>query len=125
MPTVPLQRFSTLPRHLPRDDSERIIASCDRATPKGLRDRAILLLLARLALRAGDVANLRLDDIDWDNAVVRVSGKSRRAAALPLPQDVGAALRDYILRARPVVDAEEVFRRMLPPRHRRLSSGGV
>ena len=125
VPTVPLQRFSTLPRHLPRDDIERIIASCDRATPMGLRDRAILLLLARLALRAGDVANLRLNDIDWDNAVVRVSGKSRRAAVLPLPQDVGAAMRDYILHARPVVEAEKVFLRMMPPRHRPLASGGV
>ncbi len=125
VPTVPLQRFSTLPRHLPRDDIERIIASCDRATPMGLRDRAILLLLARLALRAGDVANLRLNDIDWDKAVVRVSGKSRRAAVLPLPQDVGAAVKDYILRARPVVDTEKVFLRMMPPLHQPLASGGV
>ena len=77
VPTVPRQRFSTLPRHLPREDIEHIIASCDRATSMGMRNRAILLLLARLGLRAGDVANLRLNDIDWDNAVVRVSGKSR------------------------------------------------
>ena len=124
VPTVPPQRLSTLPRHLPRDDIERIIASCDRAMPMGLRDRAILLLLARLALRAGDVANLRLNDIDWDKAVVRVSGKSRRAAVLPLPQDVGAAVRGYILHAWPVVDAERVFPRMTPPRYRPLSSGG-
>ena len=125
VPTVPQQRFSTLPRHLPRDDIEHIIASCDLATPMGLRDRAIVLLLARLALRAGDVASLRLNDIDWDNAVVRVSGKSRRAAVLPLPQDVGAAVKDYILHARPVVDAEKVFLRMMPPLHRPLASGGV
>ena len=125
VPTVPVQRFSTLPRHLPRDDIERIIASCDRATPMGMRDRAILLLLARLALRAGDVANLRLEDIGWNNGVVRVSGKSRRAAALPLPQDVGDAVKDYVLHARPVVDAEKVFLRMMPPLHEPLSSGGV
>jgi len=125
VPTVPQQRFSTLPRHLPRDDIERIIASCDRTAPMGMRDRAILLLLARLALRAGDVANLRLNDIDWDNAVVRVSGKSRRAAVLPLPQDVGDALKEYILHARPVVDAGKVFLRMLPPLDRALTSGGV
>ena len=125
VPTVPLQRFSTLPRYLPREDIEHIIASCDRATPMGMRDRAILLLLARLALRAGDVANLRLNDIDWDNALVRVSGKSRRAAVLPLPQDVGAAAKDYILHARPVVDAEKVFLRMMPPLHQPLASGGV
>ena len=125
VPTVPLQRFSTLPRHLPREDIERIVAPCDRTAPMGMRDRAILLLLARLALRAGDVANLRLNDIDWDNAVVRVSGKSRRAAVLPLPQDVGDAVKDYIFHARPVVDAEKVFLRMVPPLHRALTSGGV
>ncbi len=125
VPTVPQQRFSTLPRHLPRDDIERIIVSCDRTAPMGMRDRAILLLLARLALRAGDVAGLRLNDIDWDNAVVRVSGKSRRAAVLPLPQDVGDALKDYILHARPVVYAGKVFLRMVPPLDQALTSGGV
>ena len=89
VPTVPLQRFSTLPRHLPRDDIERIIASCDRATPMGLRDRAILLLLARLALRAGDVANLRLNDIDWDNGLMhRAAGDLRHflGAGRPVEQ---------------------------------------
>ena len=62
----------------------------------GVRDRAILLLLARLALRAGDIAALRLGDIDWDRAEIRVSGKSRRQTALPLPQDAGDALHAYI-----------------------------
>ena len=125
VPTVPTQRFSTLPRHLPREDIEQIIASCDRAEPMGMRDHAILLLLARLALRAGDIANLRLNDIDWDNAVVRVSGKSRRTSVLPLPQDVGDAVKDYVLHARPIVDAEKVFLRMMPPLHQPLTSGGV
>ena len=125
VPTVPRQRFSTLPRHLPREAIEQIVASCDPATPRGVRDRAILLLLARLALRAGDVASLRLNDIDWDRAVVRVSGKSRRAAVLPLPQDVGDAVRDYILHARPVVETGAVFLRTMPPRHEPLASGGV
>ncbi len=125
VPTVPRQRFSTLPRHLPREAIEQIVASCDPATPRGMRDHAILLLLARLALRAGDVANLRLRDIDWDHAVVRVSGKSRRAAALPLPQEVGDAVRHYILHARPVVETQAVFLRTTPPLHDPLSSGGV
>jgi len=109
VPTVIQKKFSTLPRHLPQDDIERIIATCDLKTPTGMRDYAILLLLARLALRAGDVANLRLKDIDWDEAVIRVSGKSRRETALPLPQDVGDAIIDYIRHARPVVDSENVF----------------
>ena len=125
VPTVPQQKFATLPRHLPREAIEQIITSCDRTTPMGLRDHAILLLLARLALRVGDVANLCLDDIDWDNALVRVSGKSRRAAALPLPQDVGDAIKDYILHARPVVETGNVFLRIRPPLHQPLSSSGV
>ena len=67
MPTVPLLRLSTLPRYIPADDVERTITSCGD-DPMGVRDRAILLLLARLALRAGDIAALRLGDIDWDRA---------------------------------------------------------
>ena len=67
VPTVPLLRLSTLPRYIPADDVERTITSCGD-DPMGVRDRAILLLLARLALRAGDIAALRLGDIDWDRA---------------------------------------------------------
>jgi integrase len=68
IPRVPRWRLATLPRYILADDVERVIASCDLTTPRGMRDRAILLLLARLALRRGDVGNLRLHDIDWDNA---------------------------------------------------------
>ena len=88
-----------------------MIATCDLKTPMGVRDRAALLLLARLALRVGDISGLHLDDIDWDRAVIRVSGKSRREAELPLPQDVGDALRDYILEVRPRSDERKVFLR--------------
>ena len=109
VPTVPRRRGGSLPRHVGQDDIERMIATCDATTPIGVRDRAALLLLARLALRAGDVAGLNLDDIDWDRAVIRVSGKSRREAELPLPQDVGDALRDYILESRPRSDEMKVF----------------
>ena len=114
VPTVPRWRLSTLPRYVPADDVERTVASCGDG-PVGVRDRAILLLLARLALRAGEVVALRLDDIDWDRAEIRVSGKSRRQAALPLPQDVGDALHAYIATARPGVNAEEVFLRARAP----------
>ena len=94
-----------------------MIASCDVTTRKGIRDRAILLLLARLALRAGDVVNLCLSDIDWANAIVRVGGKSKRLVGLPLPQDAGDALFSYIEQARPRVDTDRVvpaFNRTLP-----------
>ena len=85
VPTVPQWRLSALPRYILADDVERAIASCGD-DPMGVRDRAILLLLARLALRAGDIVALRLDDIDWNRAEIRVSGKSRWttfAAAAP------------------------------------------
>lgn len=120
IPKVPQWRLAALPRYIPPEDIERVIASCNTATHKGLRDRAILLLLARLALRAGDVLNLRLTDIDWDNAHVRVCGKSKRETALPLPQDAGDALLDYLSKARPRVDEERVFLRVHAP-HRPLS----
>ena len=108
VPTVPQWRLSTLPRHIPTDDVERTIASCGE-DPLGVRNRAILLLLARLALRAGDIINLRLGDIDWDKGEIRVSGKSRRQTALPLPQDAGDALYAYIATVRPRVGEEKVF----------------
>ena len=125
VPTISRQKFSTLPRHLPPEDIERIIASCDLTTAMGIRNRAILLLLARLAVRVGDVASLRMKDIDWANALVRVSGKSQREAVLPLPQDVGDALREYILHARSAAATDKVFLRVIPPRHQPLSKSGV
>ena len=115
VPTIPRLRGERLPRHVGQDDVERMIATCDVTTPMGVRDRAALLLLARLALRAGDVSGLNLDDIDWDRAVIRVGGKSRREAELPLPQDVGDALRDYILEARPRSGERKVFLRIRAP----------
>ena len=72
VPTAAGWRLSTLPRYVPLADIERVIASCDTTRPSGIRDRAILLLLAQLALRAGDVSDLRMDDIDWPRARLRV-----------------------------------------------------
>lgn len=118
IPHVPEWRLSALPRYLPPGDVERMIASCDTATLRGLRDRAILLLLVRLGLRAGDVTNLRLDDIDWTAAALRVRGKGRRDMRLPLPQDVGDALLAYLeVRRTDGPGAEpRVFLRVYAPR---------
>ena len=124
VPTIPRLRGESLPRHVGQEDIERMIATCDVTTPLGVRDRAALLLLARLALRAGDVSGLHLGDIDWDRAVIRVSGKSRREAELPLPQDVGDALRDYILKARPRCDERKLFLRIRAP-HLPLTRSGI
>ena len=68
-PTLVHRRLSSLPRYLGAEDVERVIASCDVAAEAGLRDRAILLLLARLGLRAGDIVQLRLRDIDWQSGL--------------------------------------------------------
>ena len=108
VPTVPRWRLSALPRYIPADDIERAIASCGDS-PVGVRDRAILLLLARLALRARDIADLCLGDIDWERAEIRVSGKSRRETVLPLPQDAGDALHAYIATVRPRTNEEKIF----------------
>jgi integrase/recombinase XerD len=85
-------RLSSLPRYLTPEAVERVIDSCNVSSPVGMRDRAILLLLARLGLRAGDIVRMRLDDIDWRGAWVHVSGKSRRRTRLPLTQEVGDAI---------------------------------
>ena len=79
IPTLAHWRLASLPRYLPPEEVERLIASCDRASAVGRRDRAILLLLARLGLRAGDIVHLRLSDIDWKGASIQVSGKGRRS----------------------------------------------
>src|SRR4051812_31974050 len=99
VPIVPQWRLSALPRYLPGSDVERLIASCDLTKGCGIRDRAILLLLARLGLRAGDILAMRLGDIDWEQGTLRVRGKARREIRLPLPQDAGDALLAYLSQA--------------------------
>jgi site-specific recombinase XerD len=109
VPAVPKWTLSALPRYLETNEIDRVIASCNLTKPHGVRDRAILLLLVRLGLRAGDITAMRLDHLDWVAGTVRVFGKGRREVRLPLPQDAGEALMDYIERARPKVDTDRVF----------------
>jgi len=115
IPTIAGWRLSALPRYLPAADVERVLSACDSATVTGARDRAILLLLARLGLRAGDIYALRLGDIDWAQATVQVLGKSRRMVQLPLPQEVGDALSHYLATARPAVKSDHLFLRVATP----------
>ena len=115
VPTLPQWRLSALPRYLSGADVERLIASCDLSKPHGIRDRAILLLLARLGLRAGDILAMRLDDIAWDEGTLRVRGKGRREVRLPLPQDAGDALLVYLGRVRPRVEEDRIFLRSRAP----------
>jgi site-specific recombinase XerC len=92
VPTVPNWSLSTLPRFLPAATVERILKCCDRKTPVGRRNHAILLLLARLGVRAGEVVGLGLDDIDWSTGQITIRGKGGKSAQLPLTADVGKAL---------------------------------
>ena len=100
---------------LAAEQVSRLIAACDGEAIACRRDRAIVLLLARLGLRAGDVAQLRLADIEWQTGSLRVSGKSRYEVRLPLPQEVGDALATY-LECRPsIVASDHVFLRTIAP----------
>ncbi len=94
-------RETEIPHTMARLDIERLLASCDRDTPEGARDFAILILAARLGLRSIEVARLELGDIDWRRAQITVRGKARRLDLLPLATDVGEALAGYLSCRRP------------------------
>jgi site-specific recombinase XerD len=115
IPPVAGWRLSSLPRYLEAAQVERVLAACDLTRPSGLRNRAILLLLARMGLRAGDVWLLRLADIDWRAGSLRFLGKGRRQTRLPLTQEVGDALLAYLEQGRPEVSSDRVFVRIKPP----------
>jgi integrase len=102
----------------------RLLKSCDRRSAVGRRDFAIITILARLGLRAGEVAALRLEDIDWRNGEVTVHGKGNREDRLPLPHDVGEAVAGWLRRGRPQCSCPVVFTRVLAP-HRALSDRAV
>lgn len=104
----------SLPRGLISQQVQRILAACP-STPRGTRDRAILLLLIRLGLRAGDVAALCFSDIDFEAGTIRVSGKGSREVRLPLPQDVGNAVLAYLHAGRPRVQSDQIFLRSVAP----------
>jgi site-specific recombinase XerD len=115
IPALAHWRLSSLPRYLQPEEVERVIASCDRATPVGRRDRAILLLLARTGFRAGDVVGLGLGDIDWEQAWIDVSGKGRRQTRLPMTQEVGDAIAAYVQDGRPATVTDTLFVRSHAP----------
>lgn len=124
VPAVAGWRGGSLPRALPAADVRRLLASCDRRRATGRRDFAILVLLARLGLRAAEVAALELDDIDWRAGEVVIRGKGRREERLPLPVDVGEAMVGYLRRGRPGSDGRQVFMRAQAP-HGPLSAAAV
>jgi site-specific recombinase XerD len=125
VPRVAGWRLAGLPRALKPGVAPRLVASCDRGATIGRRDVAILLLLWRLALRRGEVAALKLDDIDWRAGELVVCGKSKRIERLPVPCDVGEALADYLWQDRlRRIDARTVFVAVNAP-HRPLTPTAV
>jgi integrase/recombinase XerD len=105
----------SLPRGLEEDAVTALLGSCDRDTAVGRRDFAILTLLARLGLRAGEVAVLTLDDLDWHRGEITVRGKGSRTDRLPLPADIGEAVADYLQHGRPRTACRAVFLRVRAP----------
>jgi integrase/recombinase XerD len=125
VPSVASWSLSSLPKALGSDQVAALLTSCDRGTSTGCRDFAILTLLIRLGLRAGEVAALALDDIDWRRGELTVRGKGNRLDRLPLPDDVGQALVDSLRRARPrTAQGRTVFVRAQAP-YRALTSNAV
>jgi site-specific recombinase XerC len=125
VPAIAYWSLSGLPKFLPADQVKQVLASCDRTTPVGKRNYAILLLLARLGLRAGEIVALALDDIDWEKGDILVRGKGLRLARLPLPSDVGEALVEYLREVRPAGRTRRLFLRIRAPLRGLASSVSV
>lgn len=115
VPCVPTWRFATVPKYLHPGQVQQVLEACDRRTAAGRRDYAILLLLARLGLRAGEVVALRLQDIDWEAGRLTLRSKGGRWSQLPLPADVGEALAGYLQQGRPRCASRQVFIRQQAP----------
>ncbi len=124
VPTVAGWRGDALPRGVDAGQVTRLLHSCDRRTVMGRRDYAILVLLARLGLRVGEVAALTLDDVDWRHGEIVIRGKGGHEEGLPLPVDVGQALAGYLRRGRPRRANRRLFQRVLAPQDG-LSPTGV
>lgn len=124
VPAVASWRLSALPRSLPASEIERLLAGCERQTAVGLRDYAVLSLLARLGLRGAEAAGLQLGDIDWRAGEVAVRGKGSRVEQLPLPAAAGQALAGWLTDGRPRCGSRAVFVTVRRP-YRQLTSDAV
>lgn len=125
VPTVAAWKLASLPRYIGAADVERLVAACDPTHAAGARDRAVVLLLARVGLRAGDVRALRFAHIDWAQGRFRVIGKGRCETWLPLPQEVGDAIVHYVEQFRPASPDDHIFLRCYAPRGPLPSSGPI
>jgi len=125
VPSIRRWKLASLPSYILPDQIQSVLDACERDTPVGQRDYAILLLLARLGLRANEIVSLDLDDINWHAGTLMVHGKGRRRAELPLPDEVGVALVAYLERGRPQSRSRRVFIRHLAPHQGFASSSMV
>jgi site-specific recombinase XerD len=116
VPAVSDWRQSTIPKYLTQEEIERLLDACDRRSCVGRRDHAVLTLIARLGLRAGEVMALELDDIDWRAGEIHVRGKGLSSDRLPLLPDVGESMAEYLRRGRPASPSRQVFICMKAPR---------
>jgi len=124
VPAVAGWRLAWVPKTLDSDQLDRLLSIDGRGSATACRDAAIVRLMVRLGLRAGDVSALELDDLDWRAGEILVCGKSKRHSRLPLPQDVGKELAAYLHRSRPAAATRKVFLRSRAP-YRALSTTGV
>jgi site-specific recombinase XerD len=124
VPTVAGWSGSSVPKSVGAESVRALLASCDRRTSKGHRDFAMLMLLARLGMRVGEVAALQFGDVDWRGGQILVRGKDKRLERLPLPLDVGEALAGYVQRGRPREAHPALFLRAVAP-HGPLTPGAI
>lgn len=115
VPSIKRWKLASLPTYLSAAQVQKVLDGCDRTTALGRRDYAILMMLARLGLRANEVATLTLDDIDWRCGEMLVCGKGRQRARMPMPADVGAAVVAYLRDGRPTSSCRRLFLRTLAP----------
>jgi len=125
VPTVPNRPWSELPKFVEPEQVERLLQSCDRRRPVGRRDYAMLLLMARLGLRAGEIHTLTLDDLDWEAGVLTVRGKGKKQDRLPISREVGNALVQYLRHGRPPCATRRLFVRAKAPFRGLARNGSV
>ena len=115
VPSIRRWKLASLPTYLSAVQVQTVLDGCDRATALGRRDYAILMMLAKLGMRAGEVATLTLDDMDWRSGEMLIRAKGRQRVRMPIPPDVGAAVVAYLRDGRPKSSCRRLFLRTLAP----------
>jgi len=124
VPTVADRSQAELPKYLPSKDISKLLHSCDQTRSVGIRDYALLILMARLGLRAKETVEITLDDINWETGIVTVHGKGGYQEQLPIPKDVGQAIVTYLKKVRPKCNTRGLFVRTMAP-IKELASGTI